>query len=111
MPDRNGKIFYTSITSLSHISKNAENKISELTLKRSRLYSKPDTKLEIEKINNELRELRRDARTCNNIFEDAERIREHTIYVSRLEQEANDKKLLKVEMFVGNRGVNFYASC
>ena len=25
MPDRNGKIFYTSITSLSHISKQAEN--------------------------------------------------------------------------------------
>ena len=25
MPDRNGKIFYTSITSLSHISKNAGN--------------------------------------------------------------------------------------
>ena len=79
-----------TVEQLKTFKENAENKISELTLKRSRLYSNPDTKLEIEKINNELRELRRNVRTCNNIFEDAERIREHTNYVSRLEQEAKN---------------------
>ncbi len=79
-----------TVEQLKTFKENAENKISELTLKRSRLYSNPDTKLEIEKINNELCELRRDVRTCNNIFEDAERIREHTNYVSRLEQEAKN---------------------
>lgn len=80
---------------LQTFKENAENKISELTLKRSRLYSKPDTKLEIKEINNELRELRKNVRTCNNIFEDAERIREHTNYVSRLEQEATHKDKCK----------------
>lgn len=79
-----------TVEQLKTFKENAENKISELTLKRSRLYSNPDTKLEIEKINNELRELWRNVRTCNNIFEDAERIREHTNYVSRLEQEAKN---------------------
>lgn len=84
-----------TVEQLKTFKENAENKISELTLKRSRLYSKPDTKLEIEKINNELRELRWDVRTCNNIFEDAERIKEHTNYVSRLEQEAKNTSKIK----------------
>lgn len=80
---------------LQTFKENAENKISELTLKRSRLYSKPDTKLEIKEINNELCELRKDVRICNNIFEDAEHIREHTNYVSRLEQEAKEQNKSK----------------
>ena len=71
--------------------KNAENKMSELTLKRSRLYIKPDAKFEIKKINEELREIRRDVKTCNNIFTDAERISEYTNYVYQLEKEANEQ--------------------
>ena len=77
-----------TVEQLQTFKENAENKILELTLKRSKLYSKPETKLEIKEINNELRELRKYVRTCNNIIEDAERIREHTNDVSRLEQEA-----------------------
>lgn len=84
-----------TVVQLQTFKENAENKISELTLKRSRLYSKPDTKFEIKEINNELRELRKYVRTCNNIFEDAERIREHTNYVSRLEQEAKKQNKSK----------------
>lgn len=84
-----------TVEQLQTFKENAENKISELTLKRSKLYSKPETKLEIEEINNELRELRKDVRTCNNIFEDVEHIREHTNYVSRLEQEAKEQNKSK----------------
>lgn len=84
-----------TVEQLQTFKENAENKISELTLKRSKLYSKPETKLEIEEINNELRELRKDVRTCNNIFEDVEHIREHTNYVSRLEQEAKNTSKIK----------------
>lgn len=84
-----------TVEQLQTFKENAENKISELTLKRSRLYSKPETKLEIEEINEELRELRKDVKTCNNIFEDAERIREHTNDVSRLEQEAKKQNKSK----------------
>ena len=90
-----------TVEQLKTFKENAENKISELTLKRSRLYSKPDTKLEIEKINNELRELRWDVRTCNNIFEDAERIKEYTNYVSRLEQEAKNTSKIKHKTIMG----------
>lgn len=89
-----------TVEQLQTFKENAENKISELTLKRSRWYSKPDTKLEIEKINNELRKLRSDVRTCNNIFEDAERIREHTNDVSRLEQEAKKQNKSKNRNYV-----------
>ena len=85
---------------LQTFKENAENKISDLTLKRSRLYSKPETKLEIEEINEELRELRKDVRTCNNIFEDAERIREHTNYVSLLEQEAKEQNKSKNRSYI-----------
>ena len=89
-----------TVEQLQTFKENVENKISELTLKRSKLYSKPETKLEIEEINNELRELRRDVRTCNNIFEDAERIREHTNYVSRLEQEAKEQNKSKNRSYI-----------
>ncbi len=89
-----------TVEQLQTFKENVENKISELTLKRSRLYSKPDTKLEIEEINNELRELRKDVRTCNNIFEDAERIREHTNYVSLLEQEAKEQNKSKNRSYI-----------
>ena len=73
----------------------AEDKISELKLKRSRLYHKPDTKGEIADINSELKELRAKVRMCNNILTDAERINERYNEVQRLEQEAtmpNTKK-------------------
>ena len=89
-----------TVEQLQTFKENAENKISELTLKRSRMYSKPETKLEIEEINNELRELRKDVRTCNNIFEDAERIREHTNDVSRLEQEAKEQNKSKNRSYI-----------
>ena len=84
-----------TVEQLQTFKENAENKISDLTLKRSKLYSKPETKLEIKEINNELCELRKDVRTCNNIFEDAEHIRKHTNYVSRLEQEAKNTSKIK----------------
>ena len=72
---------------------NAENKMSELTHKRSRLYSKADPTIEIKTINAELREVRKNIRICNNIFQDIETIREHQNYVIWLEQEAEkDKK-------------------
>ena len=79
---------------------NAENKIDELTIRRSKLYDKIDSNTEIKAINAELRELRKDVRTCNNIFIDAERIREHTEYVARLEKEANE---LQKQRIVKNR--------
>lgn len=75
---------------LTAFKESAENKIKELTLARSRLYNKPDTKPEIEKINKELRELRKNVRTCNNIFEDSERIQEHQNYIAQLEQQAQN---------------------
>ena len=43
-----------------------------------------------EKINKELRELRKDVRTCNNISADCERIQEHQNYVAKLEQQAQN---------------------
>ena len=79
---------------------NVENKIDELTIRRSKLYDKTDSKTEIKTINAELRELRKDVRTCNNIFIDTERIREHTEYVARLEKEANE---LQKQRIVKNR--------
>lgn len=75
---------------LKTFKENTENKIDELTIRRSKLYDKTDPKTEIKTINAELRELRKNLRTCNNIFIDAERIREHTEYVARLEKEANE---------------------
>lgn len=75
---------------LTAFKEGAESKIKELTLARSRLYNKLDKKPEIEKINNELRELRKDVRTCNNISADCERIQEHQNYVAQLEQQAQN---------------------
>ena len=59
---------------LNDMKQNAEDKIAELTLKRTKLYSKPDAKDEIFDINIELKELRSKLRMCNNILEDTERI-------------------------------------
>ena len=77
-----------TIEQLNVFKESAESKIKELKLNRSRLYNKPDAKPEIEKINKELRELRKDVRTCKSIFEDSERIQEHQNYVVQLEQQA-----------------------
>ena len=79
---------------LKTFKENAENKISELTLKRSRLYSKNDSTAEIKTINAELRKLRKNMCMCNNIFQDIETIREHQKTVELLEQEANNKKII-----------------
>lgn len=79
-----------TIEQLNVFKESAESKIKELTLNRSRLYNKPDAKPEIEKINKELRELRKDVRTCKNIFEDSERIQEHQNYVVQLEQQTQN---------------------
>ena len=79
-----------TIEQLNVFKESAESKIKKLTLNRSRLYNKPEAKPEIEKINKELRELRKDVRTCKNIFEDSERIQEHQNYVVQLEQQAQN---------------------
>ena len=81
-----------TVEQLTMFKENAENKIDELTIRRSKLYDKTDSTAEIKTINAELRELRKDVRTCNNIFEDAERIREHTEYVARLEKSKGTSK-------------------
>ena len=89
-----------TIEQINVFKESAESKIKELTLNRSRLYNKPDAKPEIEKINKELRELRKDVRTCKNIFEDSERIQEHQNYVVQLEQlaqNANKQRLKDME--------------
>ena len=78
---------------LKTFKENAEGKISELTLQRSRLYNKTDSTAEVKTINAELRKLRKNIRICNNIFQDIETIREHQNYVIWLEQETEkDKK-------------------
>ena len=89
-----------TVEQLTIFKRNVENKIDELTIRRSKLYDKTDSNTEIKTINAELRELRKDVRTCNNIFIDAERIREHTEYVARLEKEANE---LQKQRIVKNR--------
>lgn len=63
-----------TIGQLNDIKQNAEDKIAELTLKRTKLYSKLGSEDEIYDINIELKELRSKLRICNNILEDAERI-------------------------------------
>ena len=78
---------------LKTFKENAELKISETVIQRSRLYGKSDSIAEIKTINAELREVRKNIRICNNIFQDIETIREHQNYVIWLEQEAEkDKK-------------------
>ena len=85
---------------LKTFKENTENKIKELTVRRSKLYDKADSKTEIKIINAELRELRKDVRNCNNIFADSERIREHTEYVARLEKEANEQNASKNKNYI-----------
>ena len=70
------------------IKQTAEDRISELTLQRSRLYHKSDSKGEIADINTELKDLRIKVRMCNNILVDSERINERYNEAQRLEQEA-----------------------
>lgn len=85
-----------TVEQLQTFKENAENKIAELTIRRSKLYDKTDSKTEIKAINAELRELRKNLRTCNNIFADVGRIREHADYVARLEQEANEPQKQRI---------------
>ena len=73
---------------LNAMKQNTEDKIAELTLKRTRLYSKLDSEDEISDINTELKELRSKLRICNNILEDAERIQIRYNRVLELEEEA-----------------------
>ncbi len=73
---------------LLEIKQKSEDRISELTLQRSRLYHKPEAKGEIADINIELKELRAKVRMCNNILIDSERINEKYNEAQRLEQEA-----------------------
>lgn len=73
---------------LNAMKQNTEDKIAELTLKRTRLYSKPDAKDDIADINIKLKELRAKLRMCNNILEDAERIQIRYNRALELEEEA-----------------------
>lgn len=84
---------------LKTFKENAEIKISELVIQRSKLYGKTDSIAEIKTINAELRILRKNIRMCNNIFADAERIKEYTNYVYRLEKEANEQNKDRKYMF------------
>ena len=77
---------------LIEMKRTAEDRISELTLQRSRLYHKSDAKGEIADINTELKELRAKLRMCNNILTDSERINERYNEAQRLEQEAMTPK-------------------
>ena len=79
--------------------KNTEKKLSDLGFQRNRLYGKNDSTAEIKTINAKLRKLRKNMRICNNIFADAERIREYTNYVYRLEKEANEQNKDRKYMF------------
>ena len=73
---------------LNAMKQNTEDKIAELTLKRTRLYSKLDSEDEIYDINIELKELRSKLRMCNNILEDAKRIQMNYNKALELEEEA-----------------------
>ncbi len=73
---------------LNEMKQNAEDTIEELTLKRTRLYSKPDAKDEISDINAELKKLRMNVRMCNNILTDSKLINERYKEAIILEQEA-----------------------
>lgn len=77
-----------TIGQLNDMKQNAEDKIAELTLKRTSLYSKPDSKDEISDINTEQKKLRAKLRMCNNILEDAERIQNRYNRALELEEEA-----------------------
>ena len=75
-------------TQLNEMKQTAEDRISELTLKRSTLYRKPDAKDEIAEINAELKDLRATFRMCNNILSDSERINHHFNEAMQLEEES-----------------------
>lgn len=77
-----------TIGQINDMKQNTENKIAELTLKRTRLYSKLNTKNEIYNINIELKELRSKLRMCNNILEDAEHIQIRYNMALELDNEA-----------------------
>lgn len=77
-----------TIGQLNDVKQNAEDKIAELTLKRTRLYSKLDSEDEIYDINIKLKELRSKLRMCNNILEDAKRIQMNYNKALELEEEA-----------------------
>ncbi len=84
---------------LNEIKKVTEDEITELTIKRSRLYHKPDAKSEIADINKELKELRAKVRMCNNILTDSERINGHYEKAIELEQQTDPKqKTIKKSM-------------
>ena len=85
---------------LKTFKENAELKISELVIQRSRLYGKNDSTVEIKTINAELRKLRKNIRMCNNIFQDIETIREHQKTAGLLERETSkhsNKKLYQYQ--------------
>lgn len=63
-------------------------RIKDLVHERSLLYYKSDTKEEIEKINKELKELRKDVRMCVNILADSERISKKLEQLKILEEQA-----------------------
>ena len=73
---------------LNDMKQNTENKIAELTLKRTKLYSKPDAKDDIADINIKLKELRAKLRICNNILEDVKRIQMSYNKALEIEEEA-----------------------
>ena len=77
-----------TIGQLNDIKQNAEDKIAELTLKRTKLYSKPNSKDEIFDINTELKKLRAKLRICNDILEDTKHIQKHYNKALELEEEA-----------------------
>lgn len=82
---------------LKTFKENAEIKISELVIQRSKLYGKTDSIAEIKTINAELRILRKNIRMSNNIFADAERIQIRYNRALELDNEAKrqdrDRKL------------------
>ena len=77
-----------TIGQLNDIKQNAEDKIAELPLKRTKLYSKPNSKDEIFDINTELKKLRAKLRICNDILEDTKHIQKHYNKALELEEEA-----------------------
>ena len=102
VPNREGdnvisqdSVSYSEEVDSTIIKENAESKIAELTLIRSRLYNKPDIKREIDEINKELLKLRKAVRTCNNIFQDYKRIKKHINHVAQLEQESKERNIVR----------------
>lgn len=81
----------------------AEDRISELTQIRSRLYHKPNAKGEIADINTELKELRAKVRMCNNILIDSERIAERYNEAQNLEEQAITEHLKKNKPKIKNK--------